>query len=189
SLVRGSILANLDTGDVDRLTVGCAGSTDTWLRVTRPREPVGPGTSTLSVSVSGGLGGHSGGDIHLGRANAVKVLGRVLRQAREAQSFRLVSLSGGTSRNAIPRDAVALCSVDSAREPALRCALERAAASAHAAHAASDPALSIGIETAAASPAAWSEAATASMLHAVTLVPTGPLALSSRFGGVVETST
>ena len=66
---------------------------------------------TLSVTASGGLGGHSGSNIELGRANAIKVLGRVLREAYAKAPFRLVSLNGGKSRNAIPRDAVAVISV------------------------------------------------------------------------------
>ena len=39
SLLTGSILINLDSEEDGRLTVGCAGSTDTWIRVTPPREP------------------------------------------------------------------------------------------------------------------------------------------------------
>ena len=39
SLLKGSILINLDSEEDGRLTVGCAGSTDTWIRVTAPREP------------------------------------------------------------------------------------------------------------------------------------------------------
>jgi dipeptidase D len=39
SLIAGSILINLDSEEDGRLTVGCAGSTDTWVRVDAPREP------------------------------------------------------------------------------------------------------------------------------------------------------
>ena len=38
-LVTGSILVNLDSEEDGRLTVGCAGSTDTWIRIDAPREP------------------------------------------------------------------------------------------------------------------------------------------------------
>ena len=44
-------------------------------------------------------------EIALGRSNAIKVLGRALREAHATVPFRLVSLDGGKSRNAIPRDA------------------------------------------------------------------------------------
>ena len=70
------------------------------------------------MTAGGGLGGHSGSNIALGRANAMNYLGRVLREAgyREAP-FRLVSLNGGKSHNAIPRDAVAIVSVEGGRAP------------------------------------------------------------------------
>ena len=120
ALVTGSILINLDSEEDGKLTVGCAGSTDTWIRIEAPREPAADGAVTLAVTVSGGQGGHSGMGIALGRSNAVKVLGRALREALETVPFRLVSLNGGKSRNAIPRDASAVCSVASESEQAFR---------------------------------------------------------------------
>ena len=128
SLLTGSTLINLDSEEDGVLTVGCAGSTDTWIRVDAPREPCSPDAVTLALTASGGLGGHSGVQIALGRANAIKVLGRVLREAYAAAPFRLVSLDGGKSRNAIPRDAVAVCSVPRDREAAFRAAVEAATA-------------------------------------------------------------
>ena len=127
ALVTGSILINLDSEEDGKLTVGCAGSTDTWIRIEAPREAAADGAVTLAVTVSGGQGGHSGMGISLGRSNAVKVLGRALRETLETVPFRLVSLYGGKSRNAIPRDAVAVCSVEGAGEQAFRDALATAA--------------------------------------------------------------
>ena len=110
SLLTGSTLINLDSEEDGVLTVGCAGSTDTWVRVDAPRDACPPGCGRRCRSwPDGGLGGHSGVQIALGHANAIKVLGRVLREAYAAAPFRLVSLDGGKSRNAIPRDAVAVC--------------------------------------------------------------------------------
>ena len=78
----GSILVNLDSEEDGRLTVGCAGSTDTWIRIEAPRARRRTATrSTLAVTVSGGSGGHSGMESRSGRSNAVKVLGRALREA------------------------------------------------------------------------------------------------------------
>ena len=74
SLISGSILVNLDSEEDGRLTVGCAGSTDTWVHVDAPREPAAEGAVTFAVTVGGGQGGHSGTGIALGRSNAVKAL-------------------------------------------------------------------------------------------------------------------
>lgn len=189
ALVGGSILLNLDSEEDGKLTVGCAGSTDTWIRIEAPRDAAADGAVTLAVTVSGGQGGHSGMGIALGRSNAVKVLGRALRETSLAALFRLVSFDGGKSRNAIPRDAVAVCSVAAGDEDAFRAALETSAETIRDAFAKTDPGLSIVVGPADAAADPWSSEATARLLDAVALVPTGPLAMSQDFDDLVETST
>ena len=188
-LVTGSILINLDSEEDGKLTVGCAGSTDTWVRIEAPREAAADGAVTLAVTVSGGQGGHSGMGIQLGRSNAVKVLGRALRETLETVPFRLVSLDGGKSRNAIPRDASAVCSVASDREQDFRDAVATAAETIRDAFAKTDAGVSIDIAAAEAAADPWTDAGTASLLDAIAVVPTGPLALSPDFDDLVETST
>jgi dipeptidase D len=189
ALVTGSILINLDSEEDGRLTVGCAGSTDTWIRLEAPREQAAAGSSTLAVTVGGGQGGHSGSGIALGRSNAIKVLGRALRETHTAVPFRLISLSGGKSRNAIPRDAVALCSIEHGREGAFREAVATATGSIRDAFAKTDAGVSIDVAPADASADPWTAESTATLLDALALVPTGPLAMSPDFDDLVETST
>ncbi len=189
ALVTGSILVNLDSEEDGRLTVGCAGSTDTWIRVEVAREPAAEDAVTLAVAVSGGQGGHSGTGIALGRSNAIKALGRALREALSTVPFRLVSLSGGKSRNAIPRDAGAVCSVPRDREQDFRAAIEAAAGTIRDAFAKTDPGVDVAVTPTEASGDPWTAAGTAVLLDAVALVPTGPLALSPDFDDLIETST
>ena len=189
ALVTGSILVNLDSEEDGRLTVGCAGSTDTWIRIRVPREEAEGDQVTLGVTVSGGSGGHSGTGIALGRSNAVKVLARALREARETVPFRLVSLAGGKSRNAIPRDATAICSVPADQERAFRDAVAAAAATIRDAYIKTDAGVTVGIEPADAPELPWTDEGTKTLLDAVALVPTGPLAMSPDFDDLVETST
>jgi dipeptidase D len=189
ALVTGSILINLDSEEDGRLTVGCAGSTDTWIRIAAPREPPAEDAVTLAVTVSGGKGGHSGTGIALGGSNAIKVLGRALREASTTVPFRLVSLSGGKSRNAIPRDAIAVCSVSADRERAFRDAIAAAAETIRDAFAKTDAGVSIDVAAVEGAADPWTDASTASLLDAVALVPTGPLALSPDFDDLIETST
>jgi dipeptidase D len=189
SMVTGSILVNLDSEEDGKLTVGCAGSTDTWIHIEAPREPVADGATTFVVSVAGGQGGHSGMGIALGRSNAVKALGRALREALAEAPFRLVSFDGGKSRNAIPRDAVAVVSVTAGGEEAFRAAVEKAGAGISDAFAKTDPGVSVSVEAADDATDQWTDAATTMLLDAVALVPTGPIALSPDFDDLVETST
>ncbi len=189
ALVTGSVLLNLDSEEDGKLTVGCAGSTDTWIRIDAAREPAAEGAVALAVRVSGGQGGHSGMGIALGRSNAVKVLGRALREASEKAPLRLVSVDGGKSRNAIPRDAVAVCSVAPEDEAAFRAGVAASAETIRDAFAKTDPGVAITIDTADAPTDPWTAEATDRLLDAVALVPTGPLALSPDFDDLVETST
>src|SRR5690242_789576 len=157
SLIDGTVLVNLDSEEDGRLTVGCAGSTDTWVRVTQPREPLDGDPAVLTVAVSGGLGGHSGSNIHLGRSNAIKVLGRALREAYATVPFRLVSLAGGKSRNAIPRDAQAGVAVVKDRENDLRKAIESAASTIRDAFAKTDAGVTVSVGAADTASDAWTE--------------------------------
>jgi dipeptidase D len=189
SLVTGATLLNLDSEEDGKLTVGSASSTDTELRVEQTPEPCAASAPTLSVSVSGGLGGHSGTDIGHGRANAIKVLARILREALADAPFRLVSLQGGMSWNAIPRDATAVCSLTPEGEVAFRASVEAAAAAVKDAYALTDPGVTVTVTGAAEAADAWTEEGTRAVLDVVAIVPSGPLALSPDFAGLVETSS
>jgi dipeptidase D len=184
ALVAGRLLLNLDGTSDDALTIGCAGSTHTFARL-RLTPAAAPGVP-LRVAVSGARGGHSGGDIDKGRANAIKALGRVLRSAHEAAPFRLARLEGGVSRNAIPREAAATVAVEDAA--AFGDGVERELAALREWFAGSDDGLAVAVEPAAAEAAA-DEATTRRLLDLLVALPTGVLALSAAVPGKVETST
>jgi dipeptidase D len=188
-LVTGSILVNLDSEEDGKLTVGCAGSTDTWVRIDAPRAAPNVDAVPLAVSVAGGQGGHSGSGIALGRSNAIKVLGRALREVHTEVLFRLVSLNGGKSRNAIPRDASAVISVEASQEGALREALAAANETVRDAFRKTDAGVAVTVEPTESLHDPWTDDATARLLDAIALVPTGPLAMSPDFDDLVETST
>jgi dipeptidase D len=142
----------------------------------------------LHVALTGARGGHSGGDIDKGRANAVKALGRVLSRAYERVPFRLARLDGGVSRNAIPRAASATVAVAPADETTFREAAERELAVLREQFAGSDGDLALAIEPADVERAA-ERAATGRILDLVAATPTGVIAMSLALPGKVETST
>jgi dipeptidase D len=189
ALVSGSTLLNLDSEEDGKLTVGSASSTDTEIRVERPGEACEAGAATVSVMVSGGLGGHSGTDIARGRSNAIKALGYVLREAFAVAPFRLVSLSGGKSWNAIPREAVAVCSVPQDHETAFTAGVDAAASTIREIYAKTDPAVEVAVVRSADAAEAWTEEGSKALLDLVAVVPSGPLAMSPDFEQLVETST
>ncbi len=186
ALVSGRLLLNLD-GTSDRaLTIGCAGSWHTFTRLPLDPEPVPVDYETWEVRVSGARGGHSGGDIARGRVNAIKALGRVLARGYEERPFRLASLDGGVSRNALPREARAVVALPS--EEPFREAAERELASIREQHTCSDDALGVSIVSSEARAAA-AEPTTSRALDLLATIPSGVVAMNPNLPGTVETST
>ncbi len=111
-LLEGDILLNLDTEDDDELTVGCAGGIDTTSKREYDLEDVPENSVAYSITVRGLKGGHSGMDINLGRANANKVMNRLMYEGYTNFGLRIHSIDGGSLRNAIPRESFAVVTVD-----------------------------------------------------------------------------
>ena len=107
--VSGKILLNCDSEDEGKLFVGCAGGADLGVSFQYKKgAPLIDGDVAVRLFLSGLKGGHSGVDIHLGRANANKLMFRFLKEAVRDYGVRLASIEGGSLRNAIPREAEAV---------------------------------------------------------------------------------
>ena len=112
--IEAKMMINLDTEDPHAVYVGCAGGESShlrlpvrWVRPARPDRGEVAATEAFEVALKGLKGGHSGVDISLERANAIKLLGVILWVAGERVPFCLVSIRGGDKHNAIPREAEA----------------------------------------------------------------------------------
>jgi dipeptidase D len=109
--LQGQYLINLDTEEWGHFYLGCAGGVDVEVRHISGMETLPPDYAVLRFDVSGLRGGHSGIDIHLGRGNAIKLLAEALRDLAAHTDVRLIEMQGGSARNAIPREAFAICAV------------------------------------------------------------------------------
>jgi dipeptidase D len=188
SLVTGRMLVNLDGTSDDALTIGCAGSDHTFLRLPLPATPVPTSHAVLRIELTGARGGHSGGDIALGRVNAITSLGRVLSAAYRATPFGLGALAGGVSRNAIPRDAHAVLAVAASEAEAFRAGAETELASLLRQYRDVDDALTLTFAPADLDGIADGESSRKA-LDVLGAVPSGVLAMSPGLPSVVETST
>jgi len=188
-LVSGRLLVNLDGTSNGSLTVGCAGSAHAFVRLRLDPAPVPDGWLAERITVSGARGGHSGADIAKGRVNAIKALGRVLSNARATTSFRLVSLDGGVSRNAIPREAEAVIVAPPGTEGVLRDAVEAETAALRAQFRGTDDEVTAAIEPVGPVARAATDATTGCVLDLLRSLPTGVIGMSPHVPGVVETST
>lgn len=105
--LNGKILLNLDSEDEGILTVSCAGGSMTTVTLPFTRENVSGEVCT--VRIHGLTGGHSGAEIHKGRANAAVLAGEFLAEA----GCRVVSAEGGSADNAImPECLLTVCGGD-----------------------------------------------------------------------------
>jgi dipeptidase D len=101
-LLKGEILLNLDTEEDDEIGVGCAGGVDVTASKSYSPQSTPKNTIGYQISVKGLQGGHSGMEIHLGLANANKIMNRILIATNDCCSIS--SVLGGSLRNAIPRE-------------------------------------------------------------------------------------
>ena len=95
-------LINLDSEEEGIFLAGCAGGMRVDCHLPWQREEVQGICCT--VRIGGLLGGHSGAEIHRGRANSNVLAGRFLLYAKEKVTLRLVDIEGGLADNAIPRE-------------------------------------------------------------------------------------
>ena len=105
-LLKGEILLNLDSETEGELYVGCAGGMDANVTLSYEAQAA-PAGKALAITVKGCKGGHSGIQIVCQRANANKLLFRLLRLISKECDMALCSVDGGGLRNAIPREATA----------------------------------------------------------------------------------
>lgn len=106
--LQSDILINTDTEEVGEIYIGCAGGINANLSIPIQWEN-NTFEQSIQLTLKGLRGGHSGCDIHTGRANAIKVMARVLAKlAQNTYPFQLAEIRGGSIRNAIPREAVAI---------------------------------------------------------------------------------
>ncbi|MBR6727297.1 MAG: beta-Ala-His dipeptidase [Clostridia bacterium] len=99
-------MLNFDSAEEHLVITGCCGGVRSDVRIPVTLRPfVGQG---LRIGLHGLCGGHSGEDIHRGRANVFVTLGKLLAGLYEKTPFRLVSINGGDKDNAIPRDGEAV---------------------------------------------------------------------------------
>ncbi len=98
----GDILLNLDSETWGKFVIGSAGGINVTATLDYQEVETDPADAALRITLKGLRGGHSGLEIHEGRANANKLMVRFVREAIEECEARLASWHGGNMRNAIP---------------------------------------------------------------------------------------
>ena len=113
SVAKAEKMLNLDSEGEGMATVSCAGGVRSDI-VLKADKCDCSGKKAIEISISGLSGGHSGADIHTGKANANKLMGRVLCAILEKSEIAIAEINGGSKDNAIPRECSAVIVLDGA---------------------------------------------------------------------------
>ncbi len=186
-LLKARYFLNLDGDEKGTLCIGCSGGINTTARRKLSLRPAGG--EAWRVKVSGLKGGHSGVDIHQGRGNALRILGRTLQQVLERLKVRIADVKGGSARNAIPREASAVVLLDAGQEKELRSLVASAENEARTDLGAFDPGVKISVEKADRPAQALDVADAQRVVDLLAGLHHGVLAMSPDIPGLVQTST
>ncbi len=108
--LHGDYLMNLDNETEGEFVIGSAGGIN--LTAQLEYDPVAPqADAAVQIVLQGLKGGHSGLEINEGRANANKLMARVVRKAIADLGAELATWVGGNMRNAIPNNAEVVLAV------------------------------------------------------------------------------
>lgn len=188
-ILKSEILLNLDSEDEGELFIGCAGGIDTVAQfVYRPKH-VSENHVAFKISVSGLQGGHSGDDIHRGFANSNKVITKFLWQLDKIMKYRLSHFDGGNLRNAIPREAHAIFTVNKKNVQQLLTIFHDFSKTMTDIIKVLEPEVTLTMEAVSVPEYVINKGVQKNLINALYACPHGVQAMSSEIPGLVETST
>ena len=187
--ITGKTLLNLDSEEGGSFYVGCSGGQDTVGIFEIEEMNASKGLAAYDLLVGGLKGGHSGLDIHVGRANAIKLLGRFLKKL-EGINHQVVEITGGSKRNAIPREAEATVLLNPSDEEIVKKMVNTFFEEAMMEYQKNDGGLKIElIKKEKSYDTVFTKDFLAKIVNVILALPHGVIAMSSDIPDLVETST
>jgi len=187
--LKGRTMLNLDSEDMGVVTIGCAGGGDTSLSMYLDYDHLQPKCTEAIIKVHGLKGGHSGVDIHEDRANAIKLLARVLWNSWDL-NLSIVDIRGGDKHNAIPREAWAHVGFSTGEVELLRRVVSEAEEAFRLEYGAREPDLAVSLEVKGESECrVVSVASSWRLVELLMAMPHGVWKYSHDVPGLVESST
>lgn len=182
------ILINTDSEQEGEIYMGCAGGVDAQISVPMVWQAPEPSNATYTLSISGLKGGHSGVNIHLGRGNANKLLARFLFNHADELALELTNFTGGSLRNAIPREASVSFMLPSENVARLNELMQAFTQLVRQELAIADPDMQLTLHEAPAAKQVMSEDAQQTLIDLLHACPNGVMRMSDEIAGVTETS-
>lgn len=189
NVLKGDILLNLDYEDEGELCVGCAGGVNAKFTFDAKLKTAPLYHVAYSLSITGLKGGHSGLDIALGRANANKLMFRLLTKMIKEYHILLDRIECGNMRNAIPREAFVTVLVPDSLVKSFTADVIEFEKTVKAEYASADPDLTIKLEAIDMPSEVISDGVGSRLAKSVFACPDGVIRMSPDVPGLVETST
>ena len=188
-LLSGKRMIDFNWIDDKQLLAGCSGDVSCRIDIDAEWEPAAESRAPLALDIRGLLGGHCEFDIHLDRANAIVLLGRLLRKATQAGDVQIATVSGGVQNNVIPAEAQATLWVRPDQADTIERAVAALAADLKHEFEIADP----GLRIATTRPASrvervFSRRASARLIQTIALLPNGIQNQNLKVPGNWETS-
>jgi dipeptidase D len=183
--IKSRKLINLDSEEEGIIFIGCAGGIETQAKLTTSQSILENSTKSYKLTIKDLLGGHSGGEIHEQRANAIKLIARTLI---DLPSLRISSINGGNKRNVIPSSCTCAFSIAPEDENLLDKSIEKLHQIYKDEYSIQEPKITILLEPETAEKAFSNEDST-NFIRSLFLAPHGVAAMSMELKGIVETSS
>lgn len=184
-VLKGNILVNIDSEEEGIFLTSCAGGANSIATFTPEKKPFA--NTAVELTVTGTTGGHSGMEIIKQRANAVKIMARVLHKIQSEQSINLVHISGGSKHNAIPKNAQAVISIADANKA--QQTIQTISAALKAEYRKTDPHLVIDVTPVAQAPQEmFTVDSSQNIIDFLMMIPDGVCYMSPEIEGLVQTS-
>ena len=187
-VLQGQILLNMDTEEDDEIDIGCAGGINVTASRSYVEEDTPENSIGYQITVKGLNGGHSGIDINKGLGNANKIMNRLLFDGFENFGLQITSISGGSLRNAIPRESVAQIIVSSMYNEAFVLDMQEIISDIKTEFKTTEPNLSIEISPTDLPKKVMDLGVQEGLLRAIYAALNGVYRMSADFDNLVETS-
>ena len=184
--VQSRLMINLDSEEEGVLYIGCAGGIEVNVSKKVTWEEIPSTYQAFTLTANGMLGGHSGGEIHKQRANAIKVAARALSQLPD---FMIFKAEGGTKRNVIPSVCTVGLAVHASEHEMLKALVAQTQQLLRQEYALSDKDIQITLTEASLPSKAVDAKTSKTFFTSLYAAPHGVDAMSLSIPGIVETSS
>lgn len=186
--ISGDILINIDSEEEGVLLSSCAGGVNNIIEYDISYSK-SKKDKAYRIIVQGLLGGHSGIEINKNRANAIKVIGRVLRELEDKIDYELASIFGGEKMNAIAKRAEALVAIAESDEKEFFNTINKLNTMLKNEYAIADPTIDILLKECQKTDFVFDKITKKDIISIIRLMPYGVQTMSSAIEGLVESST